>query len=194
MKQIRLLLLAVVLSIVFGCANKTESSILVPTVSSGKIVQSQLKSAIAISGEAKKETYLNFVTGGSQSAYQITITIENISSNPLSFSEARFRFNAGNSGKGLSVTVKKGSGEIGIMETIAPGEKKEYNLTTDGYTRDLLADAEGKPISLSLIFYKNGQPNSGKYVAVLPELGKLPVYETNPNEKGVLLVFTLTQM
>ena len=61
--------------------------------------------------------------------------------------------------------------------TLVPGKTEEYDFTTNGYTMDLLANANGQPLVFVMILLRGEEVVYKTQQVALPPVGDLPSYE-----------------
>lgn len=139
---------------------------------------------VDIQGEVSSEFYMTMgYSIASPIAYRVDVVLKNIGNNNLIFDECDAVFTSG-VGTPLimrSYAIDQSYGKDGSGDhkesIIEKNGKWERNFTTNGYTFDLLADADGRPMKFYILLTRQGEIVAGPYVAVLPKISELPSYE-----------------
>ena len=148
---------------------------------------------ISVSGEMGREIYYPD-KGSALMAYRVKIKIKNAGVKEFIFDkmEAVFSPNRGESlTAGVFMEIKKDGNKIIIPIKLSAGEIKDWEFTSNGYTYDLIKNADGEPLKFILKFFLDGKLIAGPYSADLDELNSLPLLGFGSG--GKKLKFTIEQ-
>ena len=136
---------------------------------------------LTVSGDVSREMFMNPVatfTGGG-AAYHVELSVQNSGTSRFTFDYIQAGFVPAN-GKTLGIAIETVEGEESDQTrkpvTLQPGETRTYELTSNGYTGELLANSGGKPLVLTLEFIRD-KAAAATFAAPLPHIGQLPQYE-----------------
>ncbi len=147
-------------------------------------------SAVSVEAEASRAFYNTMGLGGGTTApveYKVKVTIRNTGTSALTWDQLQAEFYPEH-GRHLTIPMfpydpEKGGDERAYQQggkkslKLAPGASQDFEFGTDGYTFDLLGEADRKPLRFSVAVLFDGTAIAGPYVALLPPLNDLPSYE-----------------
>lgn len=113
-----------------------------------------------------------------QSEYRLLIELTNKTEREFLFSGARLVISPP-SGGALRIAIAHGS-EGSANQPLPPGETWRHVVTTNGYTSNLLIDAQGHPLRVTLSIERKGVRFGAPFIGLLPELDLLPPAITDP--------------
>ena len=169
---------------ILGCGQQSEKN--------------NISNGINIEAWASKDYYNSF--GGSVYAspieFRVDVGIKNNSHKPFVYDQIESVFTSGHGRPLVQRTFvydkNKDMGYSGYekgnkkTDTIIPGERKEFNHATDGYTFDLLRNAGDQPIKFGIAFMLDEKIVVGPFFTELPNLEKLLYYKF-PSSSGQAL-------
>lgn len=125
---------------------------------------------------------------GSSPEFKVVTNIANNSGRPQTVTGIKAVFmSTKTSGLTLNTTIHEGKGAPIAADGAIP-----LDLNTDGYTYQLLSEADGKALSLLIeVSYIDGTATKtdGVFMAILPDLKDLPMFDYTKNPKGTALTF-----
>jgi predicted ATPase len=149
--------------------------------------------SLLVSGEMGREIYYPD-KGPSLMAYRVKIKVKNAGIKEFVFDkmEAAFSPSRGESLiANIFMEIKKDGNKIIVPIKISAGEIKDWEFTSNGYTHDLIKNADDEPLKFILRFFSGGKLIAGPYSADLDELNSLSLLEFG--NRGKKLNFTTTQ-
>jgi hypothetical protein len=140
--------------------------------------------AFSLRGEVSRDLHVGAMWPSD--AYHVDITVRNVSKQPLAFDYLQVIFASSPEGRGLQTTVAKRGGSL-----LLPNSEESFAVDTNGYTRDLLLDAQGKPLKVIIVLVRREEMVGRPSWAELPPLKELPDYYAVRTGKttGVPLLF-----
>ena len=155
-------------SMLWTLNESAQASIATPTSESLAIASPAPE--LTVEGEVTLDYYINPVGGaGSSTMYRVEVRLKNASATPITFDVAEGAFLTG-AGKGLRAKTSQTDDSAVKLEV---GEEQIFEFDTDGYTTDLLRDANGGPLFFELTLFFKEEIVAGPYQARLPELQEL---------------------
>jgi hypothetical protein len=132
---------------------------------------------LLLQGEMTQGYHVNVVASGPPGCPEwcLSLTVTNVSNGATRIDEIRVGWAAFQKKGMQTVTTRQAKAEMPYW-LLAPGTAETFDFRTNGYTYDIILNADGEQIYVYIEIYNAGVLTDGTYMAIVPDLDQLPSY------------------